>query len=82
MYSLIVLKALQHPDGRIFQTEHNCHALDAFEVAELVTNYPEHFQAADDITSAFLENKENVAHLAAAVENKRKEKGELKARKK
>lgn len=81
MYALKVIKHLDHPDGRIFEPGHDCNALDAFEVAELVTDYPEHFEAADDITATFLENQENVAHLAEAVTRKRKETGELRARK-
>lgn len=82
MYLLKVTKHLDHPDGRIFEPGHDCSALDAFEVAELVTDYPDHFEAGDELTKALLENTENVAHLAAAVTRKRKEAGELKARKK
>lgn len=81
-YKLKVKEHLDHPDGRIFEPGHDCDALDAFEVSELVTDYPDHFEAADDVTAEFLKNEENVAHLAAAVVRKRKEQGELKARKK
>jgi hypothetical protein len=82
MYKLKVIKHLDHPDGRIFEPGHDCDALDAFEVAELVNDYPDYFEAGDDLTGAFLENKDNIAHLAGAVVRKRKEMGELKAVKK
>jgi hypothetical protein len=66
MYSLKVIKHLEHPDGRLFEPGHDCHALSAFEVAELVVDYPGYFEAADDVTQAFMENKENVGRLAEA----------------
>ena len=82
MYSLKVLKELYHPDGRIFMPGHDCNALDAFEVAELVVNYPGHFEAGDLLSAALVADTGKMERFAAAVEQKRKEQGELKARKK
>jgi hypothetical protein len=75
MYSLKVLKAFVHADGRIFEIGHDCKALDPFEVSELVTDYPDHFEAADDSTADFLRNADNVKHLSDAVKRKHKEQG-------
>ena len=77
MYSLKVLKHLDHPDGRNFEPGHDCHALSPFEVAELVTDYPDYFKAADTVTEDFLANTENVAHLAEAVNRTKAEQAVL-----
>lgn len=74
MFSLIVKKELQHPDGRIFTPGHDCHALTIFEVAELVTDYPEHFEAADELTAS-ITVAENMQHYAEAAKRKREEGG-------
>jgi hypothetical protein len=69
MYSLTVIKNLDHPDGRIFREEHGCNALDAFEVAELIGFYPDHFKPKDETTAAFLENgKEFIAKVKKGIE--------------
>lgn len=84
MYSLNVLMGFVHPDGRIFDPDHPCKSLDAFEVAELVTDYPEHFDGADEITKDFIANSDNIQHLADAVKRKQAEQGltgSVKARK-
>ena len=84
MYSLKVLIPFQHVDGRLFEVGHDCRALDAFEVAELVTDYPDNFEAADDATADFLRNADNIQHLADAVKRKQAEQGltgSVKARK-
>lgn len=82
MYSLKVTKHLDHPDGRIFEPGHDCHALDAFEVAELVNDYPGYFEAADEPTGDLVKNEARIKQLADAVTRRRKEQGELKTRKK
>lgn len=75
LYNLKVLKEVTLPDGRLFLPGHDVNSLDAFEVSDLVTDNPDVFEAADDVTKGFLENVENVAHLAAAVKRKREESG-------
>ena len=75
MYSLKVKEGFTHPDGRIFDPGHDCHALNAFEVAELLTDFPEYFEPADELTKDFAErDPENLARLADA--KKRKDRGE------
>lgn len=66
MYKLIVLQDLQLEDGRIYAVGHDCNSLSAFEVAELVYQYPEHFEAGDSMTVDFMANSENVERLAKA----------------
>ena len=66
MYSLKVLKSLQHPDGRIFEPGHDCHSLDLFELAELMANYPDHFAPSDDVTAEAAADSEKMAHYAEA----------------
>ena len=80
MYSLKVKKPFVHPDGRIFETGHDCHALSAFEISELITDYPDNFESGDDSTVEFLKNSENVKHLSDAVKRGKAE--SLQARKK
>lgn len=75
MYSLKVLKSLQHPDGRYFEPGHDCHALDAFEVSELIVDYPEYFEGADEITLDFMKDTAKLQHLASAVKRKQAESG-------
>ena len=90
MYSLKVLKDLQHPDGRNFAVGHDCKSLDAFEVSELIADYPEYFEPADEATVEFIGDAEKVKHLAEAVRRKHKDfeaaieglSGSVKARKK
>lgn len=79
MYSLKVLKYLEHPDGRIFEPGHNCKALDIFEVAELVDSYPDVFDALDEITADVVKDKEKIKHYANS--KSMTVKGNLKARK-
>jgi hypothetical protein len=71
MYTLKVLEKLELPDGRLFLPDHDAKSLNAFEVSELVTEYPGVFEPADDVTRDFLANGENVAHLANAVKQQR-----------
>jgi hypothetical protein len=66
MYSLKVLKHLDHPDGRIFEPGHNCRSLSVFEVAELLDEYPDYFEAGDEATVELAKDKENVKHYAEA----------------
>lgn len=73
MYTLKVKQEITLPDGRLFLPDHDVSSLTAFEVAELVSEYPNHFEAADQATTDFLANGENVAHLAAAVKQQRNE---------
>lgn len=73
MYALKVKQELTTDDGRLFLPGHDVGSLTAFEVAELATEYPIHFEAADDATRDFLSNKENIAHLAAAVKLQRQD---------
>lgn len=84
MYSLKVLKDLQHPDGRNFAIGHDCHALTIFEVAELVAEFPDCFEASDEQTADIVNDKEKVKHYADAVKVQKAEKGlsgDLKVRK-
>lgn len=75
MYSLKVVIGFTHPDGRLFQPGHDCHSLNAFEVAELLVDYPENFEPADELTKDFAESgPENLKHLADA--KKRQDQGE------
>lgn len=74
MYKLKVLESFIHPDGRIFTTGHDCNSLTPFEVAELIADHPGNFEAGDDATAAFLENAENIQHLADAVKRAKAEK--------
>lgn len=62
MYSLKVLQPLDHPDGRHFVPGHDCHALSVFEVAELIVDYPEHFEAADALTADLIQDAEKMQH--------------------
>lgn len=62
MYSLKVLKTLDHPDGRHFMPGHDCHALNVFEVAELVIGYPEYFAPADDLTADLVQDTAKMQH--------------------
>jgi len=57
MYSLRVIKPISLPDGRLYMEGHNCNSLSAFEVAELVYNYPMHFRPNDDMTAEFMERQ-------------------------
>lgn len=56
MFSLNVLKDLDltEIDGRIFVKGHACGGLSRQEVFELVQTYPDHFEAADDVTTELL----------------------------
>lgn len=72
MYSLNVLISFEHPDGRIFTTGHDCHALSPFEVAELIVDYPENFAAGNSTTEEFISNAENMIHLANAYKQRGK----------
>lgn len=84
MYSLKVLKSFAHADGRLFEVGHDCLSLDAFEVAELITDYPDSFEAVDEITKDFIANSDNLQRLSDAVKRKQAEQGftgNLKARK-
>lgn len=76
---LKVLKHLDHPDGRIFEPGHDCDALDIFEVAELIENYPDYFEAGDEITADVVKDKEKIKHYADA--KSLTVKGNLKVRK-
>lgn len=55
MYTLIVLKELTHPDGRLFLPGHDCNALSGSEVRELIENYPDYFEGKDDLTKEYIE---------------------------
>lgn len=54
IYSLHVKKSVSHPDGREFLPGHDANQLNKAEVLELVSNFPDAFEPADDITSAML----------------------------
>lgn len=54
MFTLRVKKDLNHPDGRIFLTGHDAQSLTKPEAVDLVTNYPDHFEAGDDVTASML----------------------------
>lgn len=75
MYTLKVLKGFDHPDGRNFSMGHDCHALDAFEVSELMADYSDCFAPADEVTAEFIKDKDKVKHLSDAVKRKRAEQG-------
>jgi hypothetical protein len=82
MYTLKVKKGFTHSDGRIFLEEHDCQSLTMFEVAELVTDYPDNFEAADALTAETIQNLDNMKHYADAVKRQGTEKSNLKAVKK
>ena len=63
MYSLKVLKGFIHKDGRVFDPDHPCNSLSAFEVAELVVDYPANFEGSDEITKELIKDKEKMKHL-------------------
>ena len=74
MYKLNVLKQITLEDGRLFLPDHPCAGLNAFEVAELVTDHPKHFAPGDELTRDFVErDPANLKHLADAAKQKRKE---------
>lgn len=73
MYALKVLKGFTTEDGRLFMEGHDVKSLSAFEVSELMTDYPDNFEPADNETVDFLKNTENVKHLADAVKRQRAE---------
>ncbi len=54
IYSLRAKKQLDHPDGRIFLPGHDANQLNKAEVLELISNFPDHFEAADEITRTML----------------------------
>lgn len=66
MYTLKVLKDFSHPDGRNFAVGHDCNALIIFEVAELVTEYPDHFKGGDELTTSLIADAEKMKHYAEA----------------
>ena len=76
MYSLKVLKNLSHPDGREFAVGHNANSLSVFEVAELVIDYPDYFEAADEITADTIKNTDNMKHYADAAKKLHAEKSQ------
>lgn len=84
-YALKVKQSFEHPDGRIFLEGHDCSSLDIFEVSDLANDYPEHFEAGNEITAELMADPSRVAHYAEAVQAKRIEQGlsgNLKASKK
>lgn len=81
MFSLKVLKDLQHPDGRIFSVGHDCRSLTLFELAELVNDFPGCFEGADEITTEAIADKPKMEHYAAAVKEQNGLRGNLSARK-
>lgn len=72
MYSLKVKKDLTTESGTIYMVGHDCKQLTAFEAAELLVKYPEHFEPADDLTADFAKDKANLQHLAEANERLRR----------
>jgi hypothetical protein len=66
MYSLKVKKDMTTPQGVLYLAGHECKQLTAFEAAELLHNFPEVFEPADELTSDFSQNKENLKHLSEA----------------
>ena len=73
MYALKVKKELTTPDGRLFLPGHDVSGLNAFEISELITEFPNVFEPANDETLEFTKNTENVKHLAGAVKQQRQE---------
>lgn len=67
MYTLEVVKAFELSDGRNFAPGHDCAGLSAFDVAELIANFPSHFNPKDDLTREFIETH---AEFIAKAKNK------------
>lgn len=83
-FSLKVLKDLEHPDGRIFSVGHDCNSLDLFEASELLFEYPDNFEGANEVTVELKSDPGKIAHYAAAASRKKADglQGSLKAVKK
>lgn len=76
MYTLEVTQSFTHPDGRVFVEGHPCQALNVFEVAELLMDYPDSFKPGDELTKDLAEgDPERLQHYADAAKRKREEDG-------
>jgi len=64
MYTLKVKVSFAHPDGRIFEVGHDCKSLNVFEAAELAYNYPQNFEAGDEMTADLLGDEAKLKHYA------------------
>ena len=67
MYTLEVVRAFELNDGRNFAPGHDCSGLSAFDVAELVANFPDRFKAKDALTQEFIDTH---AEFIAKAKNK------------
>ena len=77
MYTLEVVESFTHPDGREFVAGHPCQALNVFEVAELLVEFPNNFKPGDDLTKDLAEgDSEQLRHYADAAKRKREEEGQ------
>lgn len=59
-----------HPDGRHFVPGHRCGQLTIFEASELLYDFPDNFEATNDITKELAADIVNVEHYALAKKQK------------